>query len=67
MKFLLNSSGNGIAAPIDASYYKGKGLRQGIEREFIVMEVDNEQNDLLDKAKPLRTETDRRCECFEEP
>lgn len=37
MKFLLNSSGNGIAAPIDASYYKGQGLRQGIEREFVVI------------------------------
>lgn len=49
MKFLLNSSGNGIAAPIDASYYKGQGLRQGIEREFIVMEVDNEQNKLSEQ------------------
>lgn len=29
--------GGGIAAPIDASYYKGQGLRQGIEREYVIM------------------------------
>ena len=34
---LVNSSGDGIAAPLDASYYKGQGLRQGIEREFVVI------------------------------
>lgn len=33
----LNSSGGGIAAPLDANYYKGCGLRQGIEREFVVI------------------------------
>ena len=38
MKYLINSSGNDIAAPLDASYYKGQGIRQGIEREFVVME-----------------------------
>lgn len=34
--FVANSSGDGIAAPLDASYYKGCGLRQGIEREFVM-------------------------------
>lgn len=32
-----NSSGDGIASPLDASYYKGQGLRQGIEREFVLI------------------------------
>ena len=36
-QFVCNSSGEGIAAPVDASYYKGCGLRAGIEREFVVM------------------------------
>ena len=36
-RFVLNSSGDGIVATLDASYYKGCGLRQGIEREFVVM------------------------------
>jgi site-specific DNA-cytosine methylase len=30
-----NSSGDGVATTIDASYYKGQGIRQGIEREYI--------------------------------
>ena len=37
--FVCNSSGNGITAPIDASYYKGQGLRQGIEREYVMMKA----------------------------
>ena len=37
--FICNSSGNGIAAPLDASYYKGQGLRQGIEREYVMMKA----------------------------
>lgn len=44
---VINSSGDGIATTIDASYYKGQGLRQGIEREFVVI-VDES---ILDKAK----------------
>lgn len=36
-RFVCNSSGGGIAAPVDASYYKGCGLRAGIEREYVVM------------------------------
>ena len=35
--FVTNSSGEGIAAPLDANYYKGQGLRQGIEREYVIM------------------------------
>lgn len=35
--FVANSSGDNVAAPLDASYYKGQGLRQGIEREFVMM------------------------------
>lgn len=35
--FVANSSGDGVAAPLDASYFKGQGLRQGIEREYIIM------------------------------
>ena len=38
---LINSSGDGIASTIDASYYKGQGLRQGIEREYVLMLTDN--------------------------
>lgn len=36
-QLVLNSSGDGIASTLDASYYKGQGLRQGIEREFVVI------------------------------
>ena len=32
---VLNSSGGGIAATLDASYYKGTGSRNGKEREFV--------------------------------
>lgn len=35
-KMILNSSGGGITAPLDSNYFKGQGLRQGIEREYIV-------------------------------
>lgn len=38
---VINSSGGGIAAPLDSSYYKGQGLRQGIEREFVMIGKDN--------------------------
>lgn len=33
-----NSSGGGIAATLDASYYKGSGSRNGNEREYVVMD-----------------------------
>ena len=35
--FVTNSSGEGVAAPLDASYFKGQGLRQGIEREYVLL------------------------------
>ena len=34
---IANSSGGGIATTLDANYYKGQGVRQGIEREYIVV------------------------------
>lgn len=37
--FVANSSGDGIAAPLDASYFKGQGLRSGIEREYVMMKA----------------------------
>lgn len=36
----LNSTGEGIAATLDASYYKGSGARNGKEREFVAREED---------------------------
>ena len=36
LPMILNSSGGGITATLDASYYKGTGSRNGKEREFIV-------------------------------
>lgn len=32
-----NSSGGGIAATLDANYYKGTGARNGKEREFVLI------------------------------
>jgi hypothetical protein len=34
---ILNSSWGGIAATLDASYYKGTGARNGNEREYIAI------------------------------
>ena len=34
---VINSSGGGVAATLDSNYYKGCGLRQGVEREFVVI------------------------------
>ena len=34
---IANSSGKGVAGTLDGSYYKGQGLRQGIEREYVVV------------------------------
>jgi site-specific DNA-cytosine methylase len=48
--FVANSSGDGVAAPLDASYYKGQGLRQGIEREYVVMNAYCAGNGQLDQA-----------------
>ena len=38
---IANSSGGGIVGTLDSSYYKGCGLRQGIEREFVVINESN--------------------------
>ena len=48
--FVMNSSGDGIAAPIDASYYKGQGLRAGIEREYVMQKAYCCGNGQLDNA-----------------
>ena len=42
---VINSSGGGIAATLDASYYKGTGARNGNEREFIVTKILRETPD----------------------
>lgn len=49
--FVLNSSGDGIAAPLDASYYKGQGLRQGIEREYVMTKAYMAGNGQLDQVQ----------------
>ena len=49
--FVANSSGDGIACPLDASYYKGCGLRQGIEREFVMTEAYMAGNGQLDQVQ----------------
>ena len=36
MIVIYNSSGGGISGTLDANYYKGQGLRQGVVREYIV-------------------------------
>lgn len=51
MNLPINSSGNGITTTIDASYYKGCGLRQGVEREFVMTEVYCTGNGQLSAAK----------------
>jgi len=48
--FVANSSGDGIESPLDASYYKGQGLRQRIEREYVVMSAYCAGNGQLDQA-----------------
>ena len=48
---LVNSSGDGISGTIDASYYKGCGLRQGVEREFVMTEAYCCGNGQLVQAK----------------
>lgn len=48
--FVSNSSGDGIAGTLDGSYYKGCGMRQGIEREFVMMKAYTAGNGQLDNA-----------------
>ena len=49
--FVANSSGDGISAPLDASYYKGQGLRQGIEREYVMTKAYMAGNGQLDQVQ----------------
>ena len=49
--FVLNSSGDDIATTLDSSYYKGQGLRSGIEREFVMMKPYCVGNGQLVQAK----------------
>ena len=37
--------GGNVSQTLDASYYKGQGLRAGIEREFVVMINESISND----------------------
>lgn len=39
---VANSSGGGIAGTLDASYYKGCGERQGIEREIVAYAINHQ-------------------------
>ena len=48
---LINSSGEGISSPLDASYDKGHGLRQGIEREYLMIESYCCGNGQLDQTR----------------
>lgn len=41
---IANSSGGGISGTLDASYYKGQGERQGVEREYLVIKDERENN-----------------------
>ena len=40
---IQNYTGGGIAATLDASYYKGSGARNGKEREFLAVETNQAQ------------------------
>lgn len=51
MIVVYNSSGGGMSGTLDANYYKGQGLRQGVEREYIVeiqQDVVSEDNRFAD-------------------
>ena len=52
---VYNSSGGGVSGTLDSSYYKGQGLRQGVEREYIVeiqQDVVSEDNRPADGKQP---------------
>lgn len=54
-----NSSGNDIAGTLDASYYKGCGVRSGVEREFVATPIDGNKNFyvwLVRRLTPLECE-----------
>ena len=43
--YAINSNGKHISPPIDASYYKGQGMREGIEREYVVFRRVSDEED----------------------
>lgn len=43
MRQIENYTYGGIAATLDASYYKGSGARNGKEREFLAVETNQTQ------------------------
>lgn len=53
---LANSSGGGIAATLDASYYKGSGSRNCKEREYLIM-----ANESLNRKYIVRRLTPLEC------
>ena len=58
----FNSSGGGIAGTVDASYYKGTGMRSGLEREYVMIESYCAGNGQLDQVQ--LTETMRTLDCM---
>lgn len=54
-----NSSGDDIAGTLDASYYKGCGVRSGVEREFVSTPIDIKNNFYVWIVRRL---TPRECE-----
>lgn len=52
-KRFINSSAENIAGTLDGNYYKGQGLRQGIEREYIV--VISESDRIVDGKRLQQT------------
>ena len=50
-KYAANSSENGILGTIDDNYYKGNGMRDGKEREFVVLSLDRASFNQGENAK----------------
>ena len=48
--YVMNSSGEDIATTLDSCYYKGCGLREGIEREYVMMKAYATGNGQLDNS-----------------
>ena len=57
MKQIENYTGGGIAATLDASYWKGTGARNGKEREFLVVSIGNGQMNNI-TMKPIANTLD---------
>lgn len=43
---IINSSGDDIAGTLDSSYYKGQGERQGVEREYVMVSIDDSKEEM---------------------